>query len=210
MSDTPDGLSSGLACLGVRADTAQIKQLHAWLQLLDRWNGAFNLTAIPAEQRAAQFGLMSAAAIEYLKAGSVIDVGSGAGVPGVTLAILAQENDYTLIDSNAKKTRFLEQCRMELGLDNVRVVHARVEDFEGAAFDTIISRAFAGVSEFLDKTRHLAHAETEWLSFKGAGALNEAQHLSADRAKWQLHRLQIPGLDQPTSLVVVREQQTKQ
>ena len=198
-------LSGGLARLGVRANAVQIERLLVWLQLLDRWNRVFNLTGIPADQRAVQFGLTSAAAMAHLKAGRVLDVGSGAGVPGIAFAILAPDNDYTLIDSNGKKTRFLNQCRMELGLDKVRVVHTRVEDFKAPPFDTVVSRALAGMGAFLDKTRHLAHADTEWLAFKGAGAADEVQHLPADRAQWQLHRLYVPGLDRPTSLVVVRE-----
>lgn len=190
--------------LNVRADAAQIERLLAWLHLLERWNGTFNLTAIPVAQRIEQLVLMSAAVIPHLRTGRVLDVGSGAGVPGIPLAVLAPGNDYTLIDSNGKKTRFLEQCRLELELDNVRVVRARVEAFESAPFDTVIARAFAGLDAFFDATRHLAHARTRWLAFKGAAAVDEVQHLPPDRAEWQLHRLQVPGLSRPASLVVVQ------
>lgn len=205
----PGALLDDLARLGVRADSAQAGRLLAWLALLDRWNRAFNLTAVPSAQRVAKLVLMSAAVVPRLGPGSVLDVGSGAGVPGVPLAILAPGNGYTLIDSNGKKTRFLEQCRMELGLDNVRVVRARVEDFDGGAFDTIVSRAFAELGVFLSATRHLAHEGTRRIAFKGAGAVDEARRLSPDKAEWQLHRLQVPGLDQPVSLVVVREPETE-
>ncbi len=204
----PAVLSEGLAQLEVSADAAQVERLFAWLQLLERWNGAFNLTAVPAAERVAKLALMSAAAVPYLPTGSLLDVGSGAGVPGIPLAILAPGNDCTLMDSSGKKTRFLEQCRLELGLDNVCIVHARVEAFEGAAFDTIAARAFAGLGAFLGATRHLAHADTNWLAFKGDAAADEVQHLPPDRAKWQLHRLHIPGLDRPTSLVVMRGRKT--
>ena len=201
----PGALSDGLMRLDVRADAAQVDCLLAWLALLDRWNRAFNLTAIPPGERVARLVLMSAAVIPRLAPGSVLDVGSGAGVPGVPLAILAPGNGYTLIDSNGKKTRFLEQCRMELGLENVRVVRARVEAFDGGAFDTIVSRAFAELGAFLAATRHLTRVGTRRIAFKGAGAVDEARRLPPDKAKWQLHRLRIPGLDQPASLVVVRE-----
>ncbi len=200
-----DGLAGGLAQLGVPADAAQCERLHAWLRLLERWNSAFNLTAVPAGERVAKLVLTSAAAIPHLQTGSLLDVGSGAGVPGIPLAILMPGSDCTLIDSSGKKTRFLEQCRLELGLDNVQVVRARVEAFDRAAFDTIVARAFARLDIFFGATRHLAHADTRWLTFKGAAVADEVQHLPPDRAKWQLHRLQVPGLEQPVSLVALQE-----
>ena len=198
-------LNRKLAHLDIVPDTGQLERLSAWLQLLECWGTAFNLTAIPPDERVSRLILMSAAAIPYLKTGKVLDVGSGAGVPGIPLAILSPGNTYTLIDSNGKKTRFLKQCRMELGLDNVRVVRARVEAFDEGAFDVIISRAFAGVGVFLTGTRHLARAGTRWLTFKNPATAHEMQHLPLNRAKWRMHLLQVPGLNQPVSLVAIEE-----
>lgn len=195
-------LAASLVQIGVPADAAQVKRLGAWLTLLDQWNRAFNLTAISAARRVSQLVLLSAAAIVHLRPGRIIDVGSGAGVPGVVLAILAPGNDYTLIDSNGKKTRFLKQCQIELGLDNVSVAHARVEDFGGVVFDTVISRSFARLAVFLELTRHLAHSRTRWLSFKGREASSAIRSLQLDNAGWQLYPLQVPGLEHPVSLVV--------
>ena len=200
---TAGELTAQLARLEVSADIAQAERLLAWLVLLDRWNRTFNLTAISAVQRVAQLVLMSAAVIPHLKAGDVLDVGSGAGVPGVVLAILVPDNRYTLLDSNGKKTRFLEQCQAELALDNVRVVRERVERFEGAAFDTIAARAFSGLGMFFSATCHLARPGTRWLTFKGAAAADEVRHLPPDRTKCRLHSLHVPGVDRPASLVTI-------
>ena len=196
-------LPDGLARLNLPAGPEQIERLHGWLDLLARWGRAFNLTAIPAAQRIPQLVLMSAAVVPHLKAGHVLDVGSGAGVPGIPLAILAPGNDYTLLDSNGKKTRFLEQCRLELGLGNVRVARVRVEVFESAPFDTIVARAFTGLEAFLAATRHLAHASTRRLAFTGAAVSDKVQHPPPDRAKWRLHRLEIPG-GQPATLAIMQ------
>ena len=200
---TLEELSGGLERLGVPASVAQIECLLQWLRLLDRWNAVFNLTAVPAARRAVRLGLMSAAAVPYLRARRVLDVGSGAGVPGIPLAVLAPDNDYTLLDSNRKKTRFLTQCRLELGLENVRVEHARVETFAGPPFDTIISRAWTQLDAFFSRTGHLTHADTTRLAFKSATAADEVQRLPADRAKWQFRRLHVPSMDQPTTLAVL-------
>lgn len=186
-------LRNGLAELGIVAHAAQIETLLAWLRLLRRWNRAFNLTAIPPARQPAELVLTSAAAVAHLNTGRILDVGSGAGVPGIPLAILAPDNGYTLLDGNGKKTRFLKQCRAELGLENVTVEQARVETYESAPFDTIVARAFANLPVFFDATRRLSHAGTRWLAFKGGGAENEVQHLPRDRAKWRLHGLRIPG-----------------
>ena len=203
----PKAISVHLAQMKVSASKAQIEQLLAWLQLLKRWNEAFNLTAIPSEQYIAQFVLMSAAAIPYLKEGLVLDVGSGAGVPGIALAILAPGNDYTLIECNGKKTRFLKQCQLELQLSNVNIVHERVERFEAAIFDTIISRAFASLVTFFDMTRHLSHQRTGWITFKGATAADDVQHSLLDEAKCQLHQRQIPGIEQIVSLITIQKKE---
>ena len=199
-----DELRSGLGNLGIKVGAGQIEALLVWLRLLQRWNRAFNLTSIPPARQITELVLTSAAAIVHLNASRILDVGSGAGVPGVPLAILAPDNDYTLLDANGKKTRFLKQCRIDLGLENVTVEQARVESYESAPFDTILARAFANLATFFGATRRLSHAGTRWLAFKSDAGANEVQHLPPDRAKWQLHRLQIPGVARPASLIDIQ------
>ena len=191
-------LLQGLAALSV-SETALDRTVE-WLDLLEHWNRVFNLTAIPAAQRPAQFVFTSAAAIPYLRGGRVADVGSGGGVPGIPLALLASGNQYALIDSNHKKIRFLDQCCRRLKLNNVQTLCVRVQAVVGC-YDTIISRAFAQLDMFLSATRHLGHQKTHWLLFKHNEAQAEAEISASSGMQCTLHRLQVPSLPQPVFLV---------
>ena len=201
-ADLSQALSTGLARMRVPADAVQVERLVAWLRLLEHWSRAFNLTAVPAARRVERLVLPSAGVAAHLRPGSVVDVGSGAGVPGIALAILAPGNDYVLLDSNGKKTRFLKHCQMEIGLENVSVVRERVEKLDGIVFDTIVSRCFAELAGFFDLTRHLAHTRTRRLALKGGDVTDELKRMPRDRAQWRLHRLRVPG-SQSFSLVEI-------
>ncbi len=191
-ADLSQALSVGLAQMRVSADAMQVERLVAWLRLLEHWNRTFNLTAIPPARRVEQLVLPSAGVVAYLRPGSVADIGSGAGVPGIVLAILAPDHDYVLLDSNGKKTRFLRHCQMEIGLENVSVIRQRVECLDGVAFDTIVSRYFADLARFFNLTRSLAHTRTRWLAMKGSDVLDEIKRMPRGQAEWRLHRLKVP------------------
>ena len=179
--DAAATLRAGLAQLGLTTDAARIETLLAWLRLLQKWNRAYNLTAVTPAQMIPRLVLASAAVAPYLRGGEVIDVGSGAGVPGIPLAVLAPERRYTLLDGNGKKARFLEHCRVSLPLENVVVVRERAETFRPhAAFDTIISRACAKLADFIATTRHLGHRDALWLALKGTMTAAEFAPLERD------------------------------
>ena len=202
---------AGLARLGLAkgklaTDAARIETLLAWLRLLRKWNRAYNLTAVGAAQMIPRLVLVSAAAAPYLRGDEIVDVGSGAGVPGIPLAVLAPERRYTLLDGNAKKARFLEHCRLSLALENVVVVRARAETYcPRAPFDTIISRACAGLSDFTATTRHLGYDGTLWLALKGSVPTAEFAALARDRRSRGLRcrsrPLRIPDGGAPATLV---------
>jgi len=149
-------------------------KLIDYLGLLSHWNKAFNLTAVrePADMVSKHL-LDSLAVLPFIGKGRVADVGSGAGLPGIPLALSLPETRFVLIDSNGKKTRFLNQAKMVLNLDNVEVVHQRVEDYSpksdniGIYFDTIIARAYANTQDILKSTAHLQKQGTRILVTQG-------------------------------------------
>lgn len=203
-----DELKQGATLLGVDLSDAQQEQLLAYLALLNKWNKAYNLTAVrdPAEMVSRHLLDSLSVAPHVEQSGSRwLDVGSGGGMPGIPLAILYPERRFTLLDSNGKKTRFLTQVKLELKLDNVDVVHSRVEQFEPEqAFTGITSRAFSSLADFANWTRHLGNSDTYWLAMKGVQPDDELQALPAD---FQLARclvLKVPGCQGQRHLLILR------
>jgi 16S rRNA (guanine527-N7)-methyltransferase len=175
-----------------------VDALLVYLAMLVKWNKAFNLTAVrtPAEMVSRHL-LDSLAVVPHLHGQCIIDVGSGAGLPGIPLALAFPQREFVLLDSNSKKTRFLTQLRAELGLANLSVVHSRVEDYRPSpGFDCVISRAYASIADILSSSGHLLIEGGEFLAMKGG--LPE-QELMALPPGWRLLeqlRLQVPGLEQ--------------
>jgi 16S rRNA (guanine527-N7)-methyltransferase len=198
-------LQAGLATLDLpQAELAE--RLLAYLELLAKWNRAFNLTAVrePAEMLSRHL-LDSLAILPWLRGGRLLDVGTGPGLPGIPLALARPELQVVLLDSNGKKTRFLRQVRLELGLDNVEVVEARVEAYAAdAPFDIITSRAFAQLRDFVALTRPLLAPGGRWLAMKGRLDENELTALADEHVKLEIHRLVVPGLDAERHLIEIR------
>lgn len=140
--NTPKSLSTGARQLGVCLSETQHAQLLDYLALLIKWNKAYNLTAVrDPDEMVSRHLLDSLSVMSFIENGRWLDVGSGGGMPGIPLAILFPEAQVTCLDSNGKKTRFLTQVKLELKLDNLQVIHSRVEAFQPALpFDGIISR----------------------------------------------------------------------
>ena len=186
-------LDQGLTQLGIAVDEHQRQQLLGLLALLHKWNRAYNLTAVrEVDDMVSRHVLDSAAVLPYVQGPRLLDVGAGPGLPGIVLAILAPQLDVTLLDSNGKKVRFQRQAVMELGLENVTPVQARVEQFEAATFDQVISRAFASLVDFVTLTRQLPSADGQWLAMKGPGADDELRDLPAGIRLYQRHLLEVP------------------
>ena len=157
-------LDAGLAALGIALDDAAIERLLDYVDLLERWNAAYNLTAVrdPAEMVTRHL-IDSLAILPYVSGATLADLGSGAGLPGIPLAIAAPARETLLVDSNGKKARFLREAVRRLGLRHVRVAESRVEDVAGT-FDCSTARAFASLGEMLGWGGHLLAPDGVWLS----------------------------------------------
>jgi len=198
-------LAAGVAALGLALPEGAEAKLLAYLALLDKWNRVYNLTAVRDVERMVSHHLLdSLAAVPYFQAGTVLDVGSGGGLPGIPLAIARPELQVTLIDSIAKKTAFLLQAKAELGLKNLQVVTGRVEDFRPeTGFDIVTSRAFSDLKEFVTLTRHLLKPDGRWLAMKGLYPNEEIAQLPAGVKVSADHALVVPGLDASRHLIVL-------
>lgn len=171
--------------------------LARYVELLVRWNQAFNLTAVRDPAGMVPRHILDSAVLSpLLRAGPLLDVGTGAGLPGIVLAILDPGLKVTLLDSNGKKTRFCRQAAAELGLKNVEVVQARCEDYRPTGgFVTVVSRAFASLADFVTGTRHLLVDGGTFLAMKGAYPHQELAALPEGVRVRGVHPLQVPGLD---------------
>ena len=179
-----------------KLDDAAAEKFVDFVRLLVKWNRVTNLTAVrdPLEMVTRHI-LDSLAVVPFLTRGSLLDVGSGAGLPGVPIAIASPGLDVTLLDSNAKKLRFVRQATAELGLDNVQVVQARMQEYQpGRSFDMVISRAVASLDELYQQTVHLLRPGGRMLFMKGAVPEQEIGALQDGRAGLHIERLNIPGL----------------
>lgn len=201
-------LSQGARELGVELSAEQHEQLLAYLALLIKWNKAYNLTAVRnPDEMVSRHLLDSLSVVPFVaEAGdNWLDVGSGGGMPGIPLAILFPERQFTLLDSNGKKTRFLTQVKLELKLTNLQVIHSRVEEFQPEVpFAGICSRAFSSLEDFSNWTRHLGNGDTQWLAMKGVHPDDELQALPADFRLTSTHVLKVPGCQGQRHLLILR------
>ena len=196
-------LQCGCATLGLALEQRQQELLLAYLDLLHKWNKAYNLTAVrePA-QMVARHLLDSLVIAPYIRGQRLIDVGTGAGLPGVPMAILFPQREFHLLDSNGKKTRFLFQVKTALGLDNMQVHHARVETFQpDPLFDAVLSRAFASLGDMVEGCSHLLAPEGCVLAMKGAYPAQELGTVAAQCDITAVYPLQVPGLAEQRHLV---------
>ncbi|MEQ9464266.1 MAG: 16S rRNA (guanine(527)-N(7))-methyltransferase RsmG [Haliea sp.] len=196
-------LSRGITALGLRASTDQQAQLLAYLALLCKWNRAYNLTAVrdPADMVTRHL-LDSLALVPRLSGSRCIDVGTGAGLPGIPLAIMFPDREFHLLDSNGKKTRFLFQVKTGLALSNITIHHARVEAFTPAGkFDVVLSRAFASLADMVAGAGHLLQPDGVFLAMKGARPDDEIALLPGRCRVLGVYPLQVPGLDEQRHLV---------
>lgn len=177
-----------------------------YLSLLYRWNQVSNLTAIrDPHEMVFQHLLDSLTVLPYLNATRCIDVGSGAGLPGIPLAIARPDIEFFLLDSNNKKTRFLQQVALELGLKNITVIHARCEAWKpDFAFDQVITRAFASLKTMLLATAHLLSPTGEFLAMKGVYPEEEIKEIPAQFKLIAVEKLNIVGREQQRCLVRIK------
>ena len=202
-------LADGVAALGLDLNAAQLDLLLDYLALLAKWNAVYNLTSVrDPVQMVTQHLLDALAAVPAFGAASnVLDVGAGGGLPGIVLAIARPDLAVSLIDTVHKKTAFLTQVKAQLGLSNVTVYTARVEQLQVAhPFDTITSRAFADLSDFVNWSGHLLAEGGQFIALKGVAPPEEQERLPAPWQVSELRALRVPGLNAERHLVFIRKQ----
>ena len=197
-------LQQGLQDMGMELATPVQEKLLAFLELLEKWNRSYNLTAVrDPEQMVPRHLLDSLTVLPYLQGPRVLDIGTGPGLPGIPLALARPDLEFVLLDSNAKKTRFATQAMHELGLKNVGIVQERVEKFHPEIkFDTLIARAFASIPDMLAASRHLCAARGRFLVMKGVFPQEELAAVT-DGYRAEVKALRIPGLDAARHVVVL-------
>ena len=198
-------LEKGVAELGLSVGRDGRNKLLQYLALLEKWNQVYNLTAIRGGEKMVSGHLLDClAVIPYLTGARVLDAGSGAGFPGIPIAVAKPDIQVALLDGNHKKAAFLRQAVADLQLKNATVVCERVEAWHAAEkFDFIISRAFAEIAQFITLTKHLLAPRGMFAAMKGVYPFEEIERLPPDFRVRQVHAFAVPGLDAERHLVLI-------
>ena len=205
-------LKEGASQMGVSLDQQACSQLLAYLDLLQKWNKVYNLSAIrDPQEMLIKHILDSLAVAPYIESDApltLIDVGTGGGLPGIPLAILFPHMSVSLLDSNQKKTRFLVQVKAQLGLSNVQVLHTRVEDHQHQ-YQAVISRAFTALDNFVNLTRTLLAPSGTWWAMKSQSLPEEMKSLPDWVEVKNIYELSVPGLVAERRLVAMQQRGDK-
>lgn len=191
-------LTDGLAMMNIAITDNNFNQLCLYIDLLEKWNVAYNLTALKDTRQMVCHHLLDSLSLTPFvpdTAKTVLDVGSGGGQPGIPLAIMRNDLAITLLDSNSKKTAFLQQAVIELGLNNVQVITDRVENVKEFQYDIIVSRAFAELSDFVRLSSHLLSNQGVWLAMKGVYPYEEIDRLPENIIVEQIQEVKVPFID---------------
>lgn len=209
MTDMKSMLQQGLQQMNIDLTVPQQLQLLAFIDLLKKWNSTYNLTALRNDQDVISHHILdSLTLLPYVEhARGLIDVGSGGGMPGIPVAIARPALPVALLDANSKKTSFLQQAVIELGLTNVQVITARVEAMVGEQFDVITSRAFAELNDFITITKQLMAKGGCWAAMKGVYPYEEIERLPDNVELIQVDKLTVPHLNAERHMVLVRKKE---
>ena len=191
---------------GLSVSPDQIKQLVAYVDLLEKWNRAYNLTAIRDRREIVDRHLIESLSIApFLSGDSRVDVGTGAGLPGIPLAIIEPGVHYVLLDSNGKKTRFLSEVKRALALTNINVETTRVESWRpGRHFDAVVTRAFADLGTTLERVDHLMGSQGMLFAMKTESASKEVAEMPPNTEHVASWDISVPGRDWPFQLLAIR------
>ena len=198
-------LIQGAKPFGIELSNQQAAQMLRLLDELDDWNQRMNLTAIRERDAQLTKHLLDSLSVQpFLQGKRIVDVGTGAGFPGLPLAIVNPEREFTLLDSTAKKLKFVDHVAQTLGLSNVTTVHTRAETFRTPwRFDTVISRAVGAVGRFVDWAGHLCVGGGRLLAMKGKEPHDELAALPSGWKVAAIHRVEVPGLDEERHIVEI-------
>ena len=193
-------IESGLVALTLKSYPEVVEKLEQYLALITKWNKVTNLTSIDNPEQMVVIHLLDSLSIQpYLSGHRILDVGSGAGLPGIPLALINQDKDFILLDSNGKKTRFMVQAAIELEIRNIEVVHSRAQDFQGE-FDHVVCRAFAGTDDFVKTCSHLLAPGGTLLAMKGPA---ESSVTRPPGFKQSIHHLHVPDMPSERYLIEI-------
>lgn len=199
-------LASGIGALGLDLNEQQHGQLLDYLALLFKWNSVYNLTSVRDPMQMATLHILDslAAVPAFEGAKEVLDVGAGGGLPGIVLAIARPDMKVSLVDTVHKKTAFLTQVKVQLGLANVTVYTAKVQEMPAPRkFDVITSRAFADLSDFVNWSGHHLAEGGKFIALKGTAPQDEQERVPADWKVTKLEPLKVPGLEAERHLVFI-------
>lgn len=204
-------LAAGLMQMGLTLDEATQEKLLRYVALLDKWNKVYNLTAVREPERMIGLHILDSLSVlsQIGAAGTVLDVGTGGGLPGIPLAVARGASPrvrITMLDTIAKKTTFVRQAIGELGLHNADVVNERVEKYQSPhCFDIVISRAFSELKDLVDGAGHLCASDGRMLAMKGVHPFDEIARLPSNFAVEQVIPLNVPQVDGQRHLVVIKK-----
>lgn len=197
-------LERGIAALGIELPDDAVGRLLDYRELLERWNTAYNLTAVrDADEMVTRHLLDSLAVVPFVQGRTLADLGTGPGLPGIPLAIAEPAREVLMVDSNGKKVRFLREAIRSLKLGNGRALQSRVEDVEGS-FECITARAFASLADMLGWGGHLLAPGGVWLAMKGKHPGDELAGVPAGFTVEAIHALSVPDVEGERHLVVIR------
>ena len=201
-----DLLEGELRKLGFVPEKYPCKKYLIYLQLLSEWNRAYNLTAITEpKQMIIDHIINSLSVLPYIKGIHCLDIGTGAGLPGVILALSQPQKKWVLLDSVQKKIRFLRHIKHELSMANIEIVQSRIELYRPETeFDTLVCRAFAPLKRLIDQTQHLITSSNQLLAIKGETAGDEIRGLS--ESNYQIELLDLPPIDSGVKSKLVKIQ----
>ena len=206
--DNKQQLQEGLQSMGLSLTTAQQLLLLEYVALLKKWNSTYNLTALRDEHTMISHHVLdSLTLLPYIQhAQTLMDVGSGGGMPGIPTVICRPDLQITLRDANTKKSSFLQQAVIELGLHNVSVASGRVEAMHDKKVDVVTSRAFAELADFISLTKHLLNENGYWAAMKGVYPYEELEHVPASVVVEKVDKLTVPMLNAERHMVIMRPQ----
>jgi 16S rRNA (guanine527-N7)-methyltransferase len=198
-------LTQGLRQLGEDPANHPIESYLSYVTLLQQWNKAYNLTAIAdPEKIITQHIIDSLSVLSYLKGEQCLDVGSGAGLPGLILALANPDQQWTLLDSNSKKTRFMTQVVMDLNINNIEVVHARLEEYlPEKKFTSVVSRAFGSIKKFYETSLHVMTKDGLIIAMKGTNPADEIDEINKIVANNNINVINLSTIDLQRHLVLI-------
>jgi len=198
-------LRQGVEAMGLTASDFPLQAYVSYVELLVQWNSAYNLTAIRDPEKMLAYHILDSLSIlPFIHGNKCLDIGTGAGLPGIILALASPNTNWTLLDGNNKKTRFVQQAVITLNIKNVEVICSRIKDYHAEhQFSTVVSRAFGSLDDFYACSHHLLAPGGSLLAMKGPDPEDEISVLSVEDVSTKIIPLSVPGVTAARTLVQI-------